>query len=168
MSRIKRKIRQEVSQIVDVLIPENKWEQYIDLMDRDNKFQKKNLIAIIFVMCQELEVFENLIEDLYFQLDLLQGPSAGVPKQTAPVAPAFKLRTVNDVIADLEKQHTPDTKAFYVSPQDWEILEKNIDPDLAKTKPEYGYGKEIDPLDGKEKTCLYNKDFPVFRRSLTQ
>jgi hypothetical protein len=163
MSKIKRKIRQEVSQIVDVLIPENKWEQYIELMDRDNKFQKKNLIAIIFVMCQELETFENLIEDLYFQIELLQGN-----KPAMPVATNFKLRTVNDVVADLEKQHTPDTKAFYVSPQDWEILEKNIDPDLAKTKPEYGYGKEIDPLDGKEKTCLYNKDLPVFRRSLTQ
>lgn len=163
MSKIKRKIRQDVSQIVDILIPENKWESYIDMMDRDNKFQKKNLIAIIFALCQQVEVFEGLIEDIYFQIELLQGS-----KPVTPVTPQFKLRTVNEVVTDLEKQHTPDTKAFYVSPQDWDILAKNVDLTLAKTKPEYGFGKETDPLDGKEKTCLYNKDLPVFRRALTQ
>ncbi len=158
MPKIKRKIRQEVSQITDVLIPENRWEHYIDLMDRENKFTRKNLISIVMLMCQELEQFENLIEDLYFQVELLQGhnPQMPLPKE-------FKIRTKINIYKDLEALNAEGVKAFYVSRKDWDILEKSVDPALSKEKPEHGFGKEVNPKTGLEETCLYYNDLPIFR-----
>ncbi len=158
MPKVNRKIRQEVSQITDILIPEHRWEEYINLMDRENKFTRKNLISIIMVMCQELEQFEAMLEDLYFQVDLLQGL-----KPAEPLPTEVKIRTTATIYEDLAKLVKPGIKALYVSEKDWEVLGANIDPVLSKTKPEYGYGKEIDPKTGDERTCLYFQNLPVFR-----
>lgn len=161
MARIKVKIRQRISQILDVLIPENRWEQYVELLDRDGKPSRKQLIAIFMSMCQHMETLENLYEDLAFQIEMLEGSKN---KQSVRVTEeGFKLRTPLDVTDDLEKQLNPDTKAFYISTSDWEIMGKTIDSKLAATKPQYGYGKEVDPKDGKTKTCLYYKDIPIFK-----
>lgn len=158
MAKIKRKIRQEVSQITDILIPENRWETYVNLMDRENKFTRKNLISVIMVMCQELELFENLIEDLYFQVELLQGQTPDIPVPTQ-----FKIRTKIDIYKDLELIAVEGVKALYVSARDWDILANAVDPTLSKEKPEHGFGKEIDPKNGEERTCLYFKELPVFK-----
>jgi len=159
--KIKEKIRQKVSQSLDVLIPENQWEKYIDLLDRDGKFSKKTIIAVILLLCQQVEKLETLVEDLYFELDML----GGVKHEEKSEVKDFKLRTPMDIAKELDKQYTRDTKAFYLSPADFKIFEKTIDPTLAKTDPTRGYSKEKDPLDGKEKTCLLYKDLPVFRSS---
>lgn len=146
---IKERIRHKISQQLDVLIPENKWEQYIDLLDRDGIPNRKQLIGIFMILCQQVEILESLIEDLYGQ--------AKTPQ------PDFKLRTAKDIYAELEAAQDPSTTAFYVSPNDWKILEKSLDSALAKLKPEYGYGKETDPRDKIEKTCLYLNNLPVFK-----
>lgn len=145
MSKIKNKIRQDISQLVDVLIPENRWTQYIDLLDRDGIPNRKQLIGIFMIMAQHIEVIENIIDD-------------------EKLGKSFdKLRSASDVNSELEAQQDSSTKAFYVSSSDFGVLEKSINLSLAKLKPEYGYGKETDPRDGKEKTCLYFKDLPVFK-----
>lgn len=159
MAKIRTKIRQDISQLLDVLIPENRWQQYIDLLDRDGIPSRKQLIGIFMLLCQHVETLENTVEDLSFEIELLQG-SKPAPRSTGE---GFKLRSDMDVITDLEAQKKDDTKAFYVSSQDWAIMEKSVDLELAKTKPEYGYGKETNPISGKEETCLYYKDLPVFR-----
>lgn len=146
---IKDKIRHKISQQLNIVIPPNKWVQYIELLDRDGIPNRKQLIGVFMIMAQHLEMFEGLFEDLYGQKPTPQ--------------PDFKLRTAKDIYAELEAAQDPSTTAFYVSSSDWGILEKAIDPALAKTKPEYGFGKEKDPKDGTEKTCLYFHDLPIFK-----
>lgn len=163
MARIKVKIRQKVSQILDVLIPENRWEQYVELLDRDGKPSRKQLISIFMTMCQHMEILENMYEDISFQLDILEGNKTA--QDVRKTDEDFKLRTPLDVTGDLETQLTPETKAFYVSGQDWTIMGKMMDPKLAATKPEYGYGKETNPISGKTETCMYYKDKPIFKKN---
>lgn len=158
---IKIKIRQKISQILDVLIPENRWEQYVDLLDKDGKPSRKQLIAIFMSMCQHMETLENVYEDLAFQVELLEGTKTA--QSVRSTEEGFKLRTPLDVTDELEKQQTPDTKSFYISSTDWEIMRKTIDPALAATKPEYGYGKEKNPVSGKEEVCLYYHNLPIFK-----
>ena len=159
MARIKEKIRQKISQHLDILIPENRWQQYIDILDRDGIPNRKQLIGVFMILCQQVETLENLIEDLFFQVEMLEKPQQN-PVRT--VEEDFKLRTPHSVYQELEKSWHPNTTAFYVSVSDWKILEKAVDPEMAKTKPQYGYGKETDPKDGKVKTCLFYKELPIF------
>lgn len=167
--KIKTKIREHISQQLDVLIPERQWERYISILDRDGIPNRKQLIGIFMTLCQHVEVLENAIEDLYFQLEMKsteilprvaqsgEGGGSGTPGNV------FKLRSVKDITDDLDKQTTPETKAYYVNQTDWNILVKNVDASLSVNKPEYGFGKEIDPKDGKEKTCLFFKEKPIFK-----
>lgn len=158
---IKVKIRQKISQILDVLIPENRWEAYVELLDKDGKPSRKQLISIFMAICQHMETLENVYEDLSFQLDILEGSK---PEQSVrSTQEGFKLRTPLDITDDLEKQLTSETKAYYISASDWDIMRKTIDPILAATKPEYGYGRERNPVSGKEETCLYYKSLPIFK-----
>lgn len=159
---IKIKIRQRISQILDVLIPENRWEQYVELLDKDGKPSRKQLIAIFMSMCQHMETLENVYEDLAFQVEMLEGTKTA--KDVRTTEEGFKLRTPLDVTDDLEKTRNSETKAFYISSHDWEIMQKTIDPGLAATKPEYGYGKEKNPVSGKVESCLYYKDLPIFKQ----
>ncbi len=153
--RIKNRIRQNVSQIFDILIPENKWQEYLDLLDRDGHPNRRELMQLILAFSNHLEVLEETIEDLYFQIELLEGKSTVAPK-----TPDFKLRTPIDVDNDLDKLLTPETTRFYVSADDWKVLEKTVD----NKDPEKGYGKEVDPKDGVEKICLYYKGLPIFKK----
>jgi hypothetical protein len=69
MSKIKNPIRRKVSTILDVLIQQGKWAQYIDMLDSEGKFGRKQSMAILVALCQSVEDLEVLIEDLYFQLE---------------------------------------------------------------------------------------------------
>ena len=95
MSKIREKIRQKVSQGLDVLIPENRWEQYIELLDRDGKFTRKNMLMLAMVTAQQVEILENLVEELYFRLEMIEKPNGVEP--TRSLNEGFKLRTKKDI-----------------------------------------------------------------------
>ncbi len=154
--KIKSKIRQSVSQVYDVLIPENKWEQYAEMLDRDGHPNRRELCKLILVFGQHIETLEDMIEDLYFQIELLEGNK----EATAPQKAEFKLRTPIDVFNDLQGLLKPDSKCFYLSADDWAVLEKTVKPN----DPENGYGKERNEKTGNEETCLYYKSLPVFKK----
>lgn len=155
--KIKEGIRLKYSQIFDTLIPEKQWERYFTHLDKEGHPNRREMLQLLIVLGQSVERLEQLTEDLYFQLELLQG--ANPEKVTEEV----KLRTPMDVVMDLKAGKTEETKAYYVNQSDWKTLEKTLDAELAKTKPEYGYSKEIDPRDNTEKTCMICDDLPVFQ-----
>lgn len=67
--KIKDKIRPKISRTLDVLIPEDKWSEYADMLDREGKLTKKRQLEMLLILCQSVEQLETLIEDLYFQLE---------------------------------------------------------------------------------------------------
>jgi|GEM_PF-6605235 len=154
--KIKVKIRQDVSQVLDTLIPENRWNEYIEMLDRDGHPNRRELLSLIVTFAKHIETLENTLEDMAFQIDLLEGNTQSIKPIEAP----FKLRTAIDVQKELEASKTLETKQFTVSSDDFALLEQLVD---AKD-PEKGYGKEIDQLDGKEKVCLFYLGLPVFRK----
>jgi len=164
MAKIKQKIRQKVSQALDVLIPANQWEAYVDSLDRDGAFTRKNMLSLAMISCQQIEKLEELVEDLYFQLDMMQGKQYPQVPPTPPVAEEpFKIRTVAGIMKDLDAAQTPNTKSFYVSESDWNILSNHIDPVLAHSNPEYGYGKELNEKTDRIEVCMYYHEKPVFK-----
>lgn len=146
-------IRQKASQVLDTLIPENSWIVYADALDQEGKFTKKITTTLILTICQHLEEMEQAIMDLQYQI---------AKDGLLPQKPKVKLRTAADIHADMDTQG--DVPAYYVDSLDWHILEKSLDAKLAKTDPNYGFGKDIDPKDNKEKTCLFYKSKPVFKQ----
>jgi len=160
MAHIKEPIRQKVSQAFDVFIPPSQWEQYVDLIDKAG-WSRKQMLTILMLSCQQIERLEGLIEDLYFQLEIQAGQHPDKPEPTY-----FHLRTSREIHEDLDKIWNEQTKAFYVSSQDFKILEKKLDPNLAKNDAQYGYSKDVDPKDGIEKTCLLYRNLPVFRNKV--
>ena len=157
--KIPNKIRQKVSQYLEILIPEGQWEQYVDMLDRDGKFTSKNMMAILLIACRQIETLETIVEDLSYQLDLLQNRPA------VKSSPDVKLRTGNDIKVDLdtEWQNNRNLTCFHLTKEDWKILEKNIDPSLAKMNADFGYGREINPDTKREEVCLYYRERPVFK-----
>lgn len=187
MAKVKTRIRQKVSQALGILIPEGGWEQKIDEVDRMGWSDKKSLTLLI-LLCQQVEKIEIYIEDLYFQQELrdeamvtpskgreelsptqLQEFSEAIKSKKAPELPEIRLRTPEDIASEFDKdfKNNPQLAAFYIPPADFKIFAKRIDPTKAKTDPEYGYSKETDPLDGKEKTCMLYKGIPVFQSYAT-
>lgn len=144
--KIREGIRQKASQIFDVLIPENQWMVYVNELDRNGKFDRLAMLKMIMLLSENQEKLEHFVEDLYFRVELLEGK-----KSTPEVKPEIKLITPMDIYAKFTIN--PDTKALYVSEMDWQVL--------AKVTKELG--KEVDPKDGKEKTCLTYKDLPIFK-----
>ncbi len=67
--KFKDGIRNKVSRTLEVLIPEGKWRQYIDALDRDGKFTRKNQVEMNLILCEQVEIIEKMIEDLYTQLE---------------------------------------------------------------------------------------------------
>lgn len=166
MAKIQNKIRADMSQNFGVLIPEGKWDQYFHMLDQDGHPNRKELLATILTYAQHIEQLENLVEDLYFQLGLLENktvPLANNP-EVKPEEPEVTLRTRESIVADLAKITTPQTNVYYLSERDWRIFEQSVSTELGKSNPEFGYGKEVDPKDYKEKTCLYYNGKPVFRK----
>lgn len=143
----KERIRPDISQALGVLIPEGKWEEYIDLLDRDGKFTRKNMLTMIILLCKHVERLESVV-------DLSMGGMKAVLGASQP-AVAFKLRNKFDIQKELDAKITEDTKVLFVSPEDFKIMEKEVT----------GYGKEINPKTKKEGICLYYKDLPMFRDS---
>lgn len=144
--KIKNRIRQDISQVFNVLIPQGRWNEYVELLDRDGHPNRRELVSLILVFAKHIEVLENLIET----------------EETL----GFKLRTLTTVQSEMDKEMSDETEAFFVSGDDFKLLEQAVNPNLAKSKPEYGYGKELNPRSNTEETCLYYKNKPVFRTGL--
>lgn len=66
---IKNKIRSRVSQCLDISIPEGRWQEYIELLDREGKFTKKRQLEMLFIICQSIEELENIIDDISFKIE---------------------------------------------------------------------------------------------------
>jgi hypothetical protein len=61
---MKNNLRQQVSQVLDTLIPEGQWDKYVDMLDREGKFTRKSELSIILLLCKQIEVLEDKIEIL--------------------------------------------------------------------------------------------------------
>jgi hypothetical protein len=153
---IKTRIRQLISQDLETLIPEGKWREYIDLLDRDGAFTRKKQMTMLITLCQQIEKIEEELERLEFT-----GPS----KETAEVRPIIALtyESIHDGLERVLQTATKLPEVFYINEREWDVLSKAVDPQKAATKPEYGFGKEVDPRDGKEKTCLFHNNLPIFK-----
>lgn len=153
--KLKTRIRQLVSQELNVLIPEGKWAEYLDALDANGKFGRKQQLMVALVTCRQVEYLEGLIEDLYFRSEQSNAVS---PKSS--VEPGWTLVTASTIIRTLLESKTPETKAFYIDADDWKVLAKAATGE----NPGNGVGKEVDPADEKEKACLYIDNTPVFRK----
>jgi len=131
----------------------------MEMLDRDGHPNRRELVALILVFGKHIETLEQAVEDIYLRLDLLEGKK---PLDLTK-APEIKLRTPADIANDLSTRLSLGTKVFYLSAEDWKILEKQVNMELAGSNTEYGYGKETDPRDFKEKVCLFYKGLPVFK-----
>ena len=54
-------LRDEVSTILDIRIPENKWTLYVEMLDREGKMTRKAMLSIILTICVHLEDSERKI-----------------------------------------------------------------------------------------------------------
>jgi hypothetical protein len=52
-------IRAKVSRFLDILIPEGKWEEYLELLDRNGIPNRKQTIGLLLIICQQIEKLEN-------------------------------------------------------------------------------------------------------------
>lgn len=132
-------IRQAVSQYLDILIPDNQWEEKLDVLDREGSPTKKQMLGLFLILFKHVEALENKISGQEAQFN--------------------RLRTGEDVISELSKKQGP----HYVTSSDWDLLKKRADNPLTKNDPRYGVGKEIDPRDNKQKVCFYVNDSAIFR-----
>ena len=151
-----KSVRQSVSQVFDVLIPEGKWNSYLEMLDKDGHPNRREMVELVLTFGKHIEALEDAVMDLSSSIEVLGGKNEAI----STPAKEIKLRTVHDIQAELEASITPQTKVLYVSSDDWSILEKNVNPNDPETMP----GKEYDPKDQKEKTALYYKDLLVFKQ----
>lgn len=131
-------IRQEVSQYLDILIPENQWESKLDVLDKEGAPTKKQMLGLFLILFKHVEALENKVSGQETQFS--------------------RLKTGEDVVKSLEGKEG----AQYVSNSDWELLKKRSESSHA-LDPQYNMGKEVDPRDGKQKSCFYVGDNPVFK-----
>lgn len=99
-----------MSSILGMPIREGKWRQYLTMLDRDGKIDKKTQLEMILALCEKISEIEKelgrpisttvSVKDLYIPLD---GTSGGVP-QTAletldnPLTPeALKLKRQENI-----------------------------------------------------------------------
>lgn len=66
-------IRSKISDILQVRIQEGKWEAYTLPLDREGKFTRKTLIALVMTMCESLEEHETQLSDLRSANEGLRG-----------------------------------------------------------------------------------------------
>jgi len=52
-------IREKVSRLLGVMIPPGKWEQYLDMLDKNGVPNRKQLIGMVLIICQQIELLEN-------------------------------------------------------------------------------------------------------------
>jgi hypothetical protein len=57
-------IRQKASQILDTLIPEGRWQEYVDMLDASGKFSRKVQLSLIILLYQTVENLEKEVESL--------------------------------------------------------------------------------------------------------
>lgn len=65
-------IRQSVSQVFDVLIPQGKWQEYIEMLDRDGHPNRRELIALVLIFSKHIEALEAAVENLDSKISLLE------------------------------------------------------------------------------------------------
>lgn len=65
-------IRDRISDILGVRIQEGKWEAYVDLLDREGKFTRKTMIAIIMASALALENLQKDVLALQSKVDELE------------------------------------------------------------------------------------------------
>jgi hypothetical protein len=63
------KLSQLVSTILGFHIPEGKWKQQLDIIDKSGEPTMKHMGMMIFAVCQEMEEMETKLADLQFQLE---------------------------------------------------------------------------------------------------
>ena len=54
-------IREDISSALGFSIPGGQWEPYIDIMDRDGKFTRKNLLSMVMELCKHVEWLESMV-----------------------------------------------------------------------------------------------------------
>ena len=52
-------IRREISEIVRVLIPEDKWNQTFKELEKEGRLSQRQIIQILLVVLKRLEALEN-------------------------------------------------------------------------------------------------------------
>jgi hypothetical protein len=52
-------IRDKVSRLLGLSIPAGKWESYMGILDRDGVPNRKQLIGLVLIICQQIEILEN-------------------------------------------------------------------------------------------------------------
>lgn len=57
-----KRLRPEISEILDIVIPENKWIEYFELLDKDSIPNRKQLHLIVATLCQHLDTLEQLLD----------------------------------------------------------------------------------------------------------
>ena len=65
-------IREKISRLLGVMIPPGKWEQYLDMLDKNGVPNRKQLIGLVLIICQHLESLENVKADLESQITALK------------------------------------------------------------------------------------------------
>ena len=156
MIDIKNPIRQQISEIFRVLIPKNQWDAYLAGLDKEGHPNRVEMLKIITAYGKQIEVLEDLVKNLSFQVDMIQGKTA-----TYNPDAVMKLRTISDIYKELEEELKKGVKSLYLTKPDFGIMYESI-PEKDKKSGENGYFKEIDPIDGKEKTCMMFRNTPVF------
>lgn len=58
------KIRQDVSSLYGVHIPEGRWEDYLEMLDRDGHPNRKELCKLVLIFGKHIEELENELEKL--------------------------------------------------------------------------------------------------------
>ncbi len=78
--RITERIRTKASKALDVLIPEGRWEQYVEMLDREGKFTKRSLLTMVLLLCRSVEELELHVERLYEDIDQLSKQKQSIKK----------------------------------------------------------------------------------------
>jgi hypothetical protein len=52
-------IREKVSRLLGVMIPEGRWVNHLEALDREGIPNRKQMIGLLLIICQTIEDLEN-------------------------------------------------------------------------------------------------------------
>lgn len=56
------KIRYKISHLLDIVIPPNGWEEYISLLDAEGIPNRRQMVAMLMIICRQIELLEELLD----------------------------------------------------------------------------------------------------------
>lgn len=92
-----------MSSILGMPIREGKWRQYLTMLDRDGKIDKKTQLEMILALCEKISEIEKelgrpisttvSVKDLYIPLEETVAPQTALETLDTPLTPeALKLK----------------------------------------------------------------------------